>query len=123
MLNALADELDVDLGLPAAEARPGPSWPLGTSGAEPPAGPHAGRARRGPAGDRRRRAVLATWHELIDGGRCRTASRTWPAPPSRCGRCWSAATAAELGVVDGDLVTVSTARGSLTAPAVIATMR
>ena len=28
-------------------------------------------------------ALLATWHELLDAGRSRTATSTWPAPPSR----------------------------------------
>ena len=27
-------------------------------------------------------AVLATWHLLLDEGRCRRTSRSWPAPAS-----------------------------------------
>ena len=50
--------------------------------------------------------MLATWHELIDGGiAVRRRRRTWPARPSRCGPVCRTATAAALGVVDGDAVT------------------
>ncbi len=65
VLNALADELDIDLGLPAPDSARAELDALGVGagrGHRPP--PVA--ASRSVAGNG---MVLATWHELIDGGR------------------------------------------------------
>jgi NADH-quinone oxidoreductase subunit G len=63
--------------------------------------------------------VLATWAHLIDEGRMLDGepqlAGTAPAPLARL----SAATAVEVGVGDGDPLTVSTARGSITLPLLV----
>ena len=50
---------------------------------------------------------------------CRTASRSWPAPRPLAVARLSAASATELGVADGDAVTVTGPAGSVTLPAVV----
>ncbi|HEY9263656.1 MAG TPA: molybdopterin dinucleotide binding domain-containing protein, partial [Mycobacterium sp.] len=62
-------------------------------------------------------AVLAGWRMLLDAGRLQDGephlAGTARAPLARL----SATTAAEIGIADGDLVTVSTDRGAITVPA------
>src|SRR5262249_35987359 len=64
-------------------------------------------------------AVLATWHHLVDLGSLQDGDEhlAGTARPSlvRLGK----AIAADLGVADGDAVTVATERGSITLPALI----
>lgn len=64
-------------------------------------------------------AILATWHHLIDSGRLLDGedhlAGTARTPIVRI----SKSTAADLGVNDGDPVTVGTARGAITLPALI----
>jgi NADH-quinone oxidoreductase subunit G len=68
------------------------------------------------------RALLATWHYLLDEGRMQDAEAflagTRKAPIVRI----SAARAAALGVSEGDPVTVSTDRGQVTLPTAITDM-
>jgi NADH-quinone oxidoreductase subunit G len=68
------------------------------------------------------RALLATWHYLLDEGRMQDAephlAGTRKDPVVRI----SAGRAAALGVSDGDPVTVSTDRGQVTLPAAITDM-
>ncbi len=120
VLHALAGRLGVDLGLPtvaaahAEIAQLGP-WDAGRAQApdvaypEPPA-PGAGEA------------VLATWHLLLDSGRCQDGEAflagTAPRPVARIG----AGLADRLGVADGDPVEVSTPDGAITLPAVVTAM-
>ncbi|MEU4559206.1 NADH-quinone oxidoreductase subunit G [Actinoplanes sp. NPDC023936] len=116
VLEAVAALLDVSLNtgdvmtvrrelgtLPAAAARPV------TPVTEP-----AELARPGE-----REAVLATWHQLIDLGTLldgdEVLAGTARPPVARIGKDL----AESLGVVDGDLVTVSTGRGGVTLPAAI----
>jgi NADH-quinone oxidoreductase subunit G len=63
---------------------------------------------------------LATWHELIDAGRGQDGepNLAGTAKPARV--LLSKQAAADLGISDGQPVQVSTAHGSVTAPAVIA---
>jgi NADH-quinone oxidoreductase subunit G len=67
-------------------------------------------------------AILATWHHLIDSGRLledeEHLAGTARTPVVRI----SKSTAADLGVADGDPVTVGTARGAITLPAQITDM-
>ena len=67
-------------------------------------------------------AVLASWRLLLDAGRLQDGepylAGTARPPVARL----SAATAAEIGVADGDLVTVSTERGAITLPLAVTEM-
>jgi len=64
-------------------------------------------------------AVLATWHNLVDLGALQDGDEylagTARPPAARIGK----ATAAALGVVDGDPVRIATGRGAITLPALI----
>ncbi|MDP9094497.1 MAG: NADH-quinone oxidoreductase subunit G, partial [Actinomycetota bacterium] len=64
-------------------------------------------------------ALLATWPELIDGGRMQDGDEylAGTAKPARA--IISAATAAAVGVEDGEFVGVSTEHGALMLPAVV----
>ena len=118
VLNALADELDVDLGLPAQQSAQAELATLGgtaSRGRRPePGRPRSDRPAPGAG------LVLATWHELIDGGRLTDGELNLAGTSKPLRVVLAAATAADLDVTPGDLVTVSTAHGSLTAPAEIA---
>jgi NADH-quinone oxidoreductase subunit G len=67
-------------------------------------------------------AILATWHHLLDNGSLQDGdghlAGTARIPVVRIPK----STAADLGVVDGDAVTVGTARGAITLPALITDM-
>jgi NADH-quinone oxidoreductase subunit G len=116
VLNALADELDVDLRLPGPSSARDELAALGVrAGRAPRPEPVPARPGRAGAG-----IVLATWHELIDGGRLLDGELNLAGTSKPLRVMLAAATAAELGVSAGDLVTVSTAHGSLTAPAQLA---
>jgi NADH-quinone oxidoreductase subunit G len=121
VLQGLADEMDVDLRLPAPEAARAELAALGT--ARRP-GEGAGLDVRPPAAADLRpgEAVLASWRQLIDVG---TLQRDEPElagtarpPVARIG----AGTARGLGLADGDRVTVSGALGSVTLPVRVTAM-
>jgi NADH-quinone oxidoreductase subunit G len=112
VLDALADEMDVVLGLrTVAQARDelaaftfgGQTHDVASS-----------RQDRDEAGDGQ--AVLATWHELLDAGRGQDGDEylAGTAKPARA--IMSAATAGEHGLSRGDDITISTDAGSLTLP-------
>ncbi|KUI34592.1 NADH-quinone oxidoreductase subunit G [Mycobacterium sp. GA-2829] len=119
VLNILADEMGVHLGLPDAQAAgeelgrlgwfDGAAPPLEHGAAAPPA--------VGPG-----QAVLAGWRMLLDLARMQDGepylAGTAPQPVARL----SAATAGGIGAGDGDLVTVSTPRGQVTLPLVVTDM-
>ncbi|MGD9618434.1 MAG: NADH-quinone oxidoreductase subunit G [Mycolicibacterium sp.] len=120
VLALLADETGVDLGLPSAAAaaqerarvglwdgaRPEPQRSKPTAPPDPLAG----------------QAVLAGWRMLLDCGRLQDGephlAGTAHPPVARL----SSATAAEIGVAAGELVTVSTHRGAITLPSQITDM-
>ncbi|MBX5447174.1 MAG: NADH-quinone oxidoreductase subunit G [Acidothermus cellulolyticus] len=122
VLNAIADAMDVHLGLPdlatvraelaalAVDRTPGRAQ-VGSSyaAAEP--------ARPGPG-----EAILATWHELLDRGRLMDGNPYLAATAKPVRAQLSPATAARLGVRSGRPITVSTARGSITVPAYVTPM-
>ena len=64
-------------------------------------------------------AVLATWHLLLDAGRLQDGEPWLAGTARRPVARLSAATAAEVGVDDGELLTVAGERGSLTLPLVV----
>ena len=64
-------------------------------------------------------AVLASWHLLLDAGRLQDGEPWLAGTARRAVARLSAATAQEVGVADGEPLTVSTAAGSITLPALL----
>ncbi|HEY8827045.1 MAG TPA: molybdopterin dinucleotide binding domain-containing protein, partial [Jatrophihabitantaceae bacterium] len=117
VLHALAEELDVPLGLPSVAAARDELVRL-APGTNRPAAPSV--AAVAPDVPAKGEALLATWHELIDAGRMQDGDEhlAGTAKPARA--LLNVATAAEVGVVDGGSIAVATARGTLVLPVVIA---
>lgn len=119
VLNFLADEIGVDLGIPTAASAAAERARLGMwSGARadlPRTDPSPVVAAAG-------QAVLAGWRMLLDAGRLQDGepylAGTARTPAARL----SASTAAEIGVAAGQLVMVSTDRGAITLPLEVADM-
>ncbi|ONH59550.1 NADH-quinone oxidoreductase subunit G [Frankia sp. CcI49] len=122
VLHLLAAEMGVDLLLPDAGAAARELNELGRAGDEthrgqPPTDIGLAPATAGPG-----EALLATWHLNLDDGALQ-AGETYLAGTARPPRLLlSAATAAEIGAVEGQPVTASTARGSVTLPLEITEM-
>ncbi|GAA4225119.1 NADH-quinone oxidoreductase subunit G [Streptosporangium album] len=117
-VSAIADHMDVHLGLPDPAAARRELSSIGAWRGSRASAPAArGRATAAPkAGE----AVLATWHLLLDDGRLQDGE-PYLAGTSRTSEALvSAATAAETGVADGDKITVITEQGSLSLPVRIA---
>jgi len=115
VLGAIADQMDVHLGLPDAAAARAELAALGTwrgTRPEPPAPEDFGVMDIPRPGAIR----LATWHQLLDSGRMQDGEPALAGTARPVVARMSAATAAEAGVADGDKVTVATDRGSLTVP-------
>jgi NADH-quinone oxidoreductase subunit G len=127
VLNVLADEMDVHLGLPDAAAALRELDQLGpadgdtvhdvpvSSGAATPGSPSTFTSSPG-------HAVLATWHNLLDQGRMQDGEPNLAGTARQAVAKMSAATAAEAGVGDGGKVTVATDRGAITVPVQVADM-
>ena len=120
VLDALADEMGVYLGLSTAEAARAELSALGTWDGDWAAGPAV--ATPQPAQPGAGEAVLTGWRLLLDNGRMQDGephlAGTARTPAVRL----SADTAAEIGAADGDTVTVSTSRGSISLPLVVTDM-
>ncbi|HYT10414.1 MAG TPA: NADH-quinone oxidoreductase subunit G [Mycobacteriales bacterium] len=123
VLHALADELDVDLGLRSVEAARAELDALGTTrrarGADPsvfglPASPGSTLGSG--------QAVLASWRLLLDRGSLQDGEPYLAGTAREPVAVVSAGTAAELGVVDGAKLTVRTGQGAVTLPARVAPM-
>ncbi|HEY2272786.1 MAG TPA: NADH-quinone oxidoreductase subunit G, partial [Jatrophihabitantaceae bacterium] len=116
VLDALADELDVALGLRTVAAARDELAGFSAYTAAPDSA--ALRQQRAPLGQGE--AVLATWHELLDAGRGQDGDPhlAGTAKPARA--IVSAGTASKHALTDR--VTVSTDAGSLTVPVEIAVM-
>jgi NADH-quinone oxidoreductase subunit G len=112
VLDALAEELDVVLGLRT----------VGQARDELAAFTFGGQSSQAKASSQKlpeageRQALLATWHELLDAGRGQDGDEflAGTAKPARA--VMSAATAGEHGLSGGDPITISTQGGSLTLP-------
>jgi NADH-quinone oxidoreductase subunit G len=127
VLAALADEMDVHLGLPdvAAARRElgaltnGRTPALGGTSTWP--GPVASAGPElvvpGPG-----KALLSTWHNLLDAGRMQDGEPNLAGTARAVVARMSAATAAEAGTADGGKVTVATGRGAITVPVQVADM-
>jgi NADH-quinone oxidoreductase subunit G len=120
VLGAIADEMDVHLGLPDAAAARGELAALGAWQGARPAAPAVFSTpatmplttAAGTGADVR----LATWAQLIDAGRMQDGDPYLAGTARPTAARTSAATATAAGAVDGDKVTVSTAAGSVTVP-------
>jgi NADH-quinone oxidoreductase subunit G len=116
-IDLLADQMDVRLGLrdlASVRAELGSLGPWDGARAEAPAVP-AGE----PPQPKPNEAVLATWRLLLDNGRLQDGEPYLAGTATRPVARLSATTAAEIGVVEGGDVVVSTAAGQITLPAVV----
>jgi NADH-quinone oxidoreductase subunit G len=114
VLGAIADEMDVHLGLPDAAAARAELATLGSWHGERPA-PPAVLPQEGSVGRPTGEIRLATWHQLLDAGRMQDGEPYLAATARGTVAKLSAATAAAAGVADGGKVTVATSSGSVTA--------
>ncbi len=130
VLAALADEMDVHLGLPdiasvRREITVLTQSPALSPSPTPAAGPQApagqvsqlGLAHPGPG-----TALLATWHNLLDAGRLQDGEPNLAGTARTAVALLSASTAAEAGTGDGGKITVATGHGEITVPVEIADM-
>jgi NADH-quinone oxidoreductase subunit G len=114
VLSYLADEVGVDLGVRTAAAADAERRRLGVWDGAHAAPPSA--APAAPAEPADGQAVLATWRMLLDQGRLQDGE-PYLAGTARTPRArLSPATAAEIGVSDGDVAAVSTAHGIIELP-------
>jgi NADH-quinone oxidoreductase subunit G len=120
VLDALADEMGVDLGLPSLNAARAELSQLGTWDGERSSAPNIQAAESPKPGPGQ--AILTGWRMLLDEGRLQDGephlAGTARAPVVRL----SAESAAEIGAADGDQVTASTTRGAITLPVAITDM-
>jgi NADH-quinone oxidoreductase subunit G len=140
VLAALADEMDVHLGLPdidsarreltlltrspalaPSSATSGGSGPTG-SGVSPGSPASLPVSTAQPVEPGPGRALLATWHNLLDAGRMQAGDPNLAGTARAAVARMSAATASEAGTADGGKVTVATGRGAITVPVEIAEM-
>jgi NADH-quinone oxidoreductase subunit G len=140
VLAALADEMDVHLGLPDVQAARreltiltqspalSPSSAAQSAAAGTPGRPGGAAAGSpadhlpGPAAPGPGRALLATWHNLLDAGRMQDGEPNLAGTARAAVARMSASTAAEAGTADGAKVTVATSRGAVSVPVEIADM-
>jgi NADH-quinone oxidoreductase subunit G len=120
VLHILADEIGMDLGLPTALAAGEELARLGLWTGTRPDAPQVAPSR--PVRPTSGQAVLTGWRMLLDAGRLQDGepylAGTARAPVARL----SAATAADIGAADGDLVMVSSERGAITLPLAVTDM-
>lgn len=119
VLHFLADEMGADLALPDAAAAGAELARLGLWNGDRPEPAVGVCAPPAPAAGE---AVLAGWRLLLDCGRLQDGEPhlAGTAPPTVARL--SAATAREAGLSDGDLLTVGSDRGTVTAPLVVTEM-
>jgi NADH-quinone oxidoreductase subunit G len=117
VLHVLADEMDTPIGLPDVVAARTEIARLGAVQDRPAAPSVDVPAEVAPeAGE----AVLASWHWLLDDGPMQEGEPFLAGTAKKPRLHLSAATAAEVGAAEGELVTVSSSRGSVTLPLVVA---
>ena len=120
VLDALADEMGVYLGMSDVDAAREEAAALGSWDGKRVGGPQVAVPQQAQPGAGE--AVLAGWRMLLDSGRLQDGEQhlagTARPPVVRL----SAGTATEIGAADGDAVTVSTDRGSITLPLAVTDM-
>jgi NADH-quinone oxidoreductase subunit G len=114
VLGAIADEMDVHLGLPSAAAARAELAALGAWKGARPAPPAVLTDSASPAPSAGH--LLATWHQLLDAGRMQDGEPYLAATARPVVARVSPVSAAEAGLHDGDKVTVESALGSVTVP-------
>jgi NADH-quinone oxidoreductase subunit G len=119
VLHALAEELDVDLGLPSVQAARAELLQLGVAQSRPAAPSVKAASVAAPADGT---ALLATWHELLDGGRLQDGDDYLAGTAKVARALVSAATAARVGVAEGESISVNTDQGAVVVPVAIAEM-
>ncbi|RIK14981.1 MAG: NADH-quinone oxidoreductase subunit G [Acidobacteria bacterium] len=119
VLHRLAAAMGVALGTESVHDVRREITELGTTGTRP-AAPQV--AAAGPATPGEGEAVLATWHHLLDAGSMQDGEPFLAGTAARPVARVSAATAGSLGVVDDDLVRVSTERGEIVLPVAVTAM-
>jgi NADH-quinone oxidoreductase subunit G len=124
VLDTLADEMGVYLGATTVETAREEMSGLGAWDGKHAAAPQvaAPRPAEGPNGPEKGQAVLTGWRLLLDEGRMQDGEPHLAGTARKPFVRLSADTAAEIGAADGDNVTVSTSRGSITLPLTITDM-
>ncbi len=120
VLDALADEMGVYLGLSSAEAAREEAATLGSWDGKRAAGHDI--ATPEPAQPGAGEAVLTGWRMLLDNGRLQDGEPHLAGTAREPVLRLSADTAAEIGAADGNKVTVSASRGSISLPLAITDM-
>jgi NADH-quinone oxidoreductase subunit G len=120
VLHRLAASMGIDLGTPDAATVQAEIAALGSWTGERPAAPAVAPSVASSSGPGR--AVLATWHQLLDDGRLQDDVDTLAGTRRETVARLSASTASAAGVRDGGQITVSTDRGSLTVPVAVTEM-
>ncbi|GII02283.1 NADH-quinone oxidoreductase subunit G [Planobispora takensis] len=117
-VSAIADHMDVHLGLPDSSAARRELAAIGAWRGPRAAAPATGtRAVPAPAAGE---AILATWHRLLGEGRLQAGEPYLAGTAPAAEALVSPATAAETGLVDGSKITVNSGRGSVSLPVRIA---
>jgi NADH-quinone oxidoreductase subunit G len=114
VLHALADAMDYHLGLPDVATARQELDRLGVWRGERVAIVDSGPRILPQPG--KGEAVLATWHQLLDAGRLQDGEPYLAGTARRPVALLSAATAAEIGAVDGGTISVTSDAGTITLP-------
>jgi NADH-quinone oxidoreductase subunit G len=114
VLGAIADAMDVHLGLPDGAAARAELDALGLWQGNRPAAPAVVSSGTASVSDASLR--LATWHQLLDAGRMQDGEPYLAGTARPVVAKVSAATAAAAGLADGDKVTVASNEGAVTVP-------
>ncbi|HEY2574879.1 MAG TPA: NADH-quinone oxidoreductase subunit G [Streptosporangiaceae bacterium] len=123
VLGAIADEMDVHLGLPDAAAARRELVALGTWQGQRAADPALmSGIVHDPGLLDPGEAFLVTWHLLLDAGRLQDGEPYLAGTARQPVAMLSAATAAQAGVADGDKVCLATTAGSITVGVEVADM-
>ena len=122
MLAAVADAMDVHLGLPDNAAAIRELQALTSGGSASTVAAAAPAHAQAPPLPVSGKALLATWHNLLDAGRMQDGEPNLAGTARAAVARMSASTAAEAGTVDGGKVSVATGRGVITVPVEIADM-
>jgi NADH-quinone oxidoreductase subunit G len=122
VLGAIADEMDVHLGLPDTHAARAELAALGAWQGARPAAPAVLTSAGGSATREAAALRLATWQQLIDAGRLQDGEPYLAGTARLVVARVSQATAQASGLADGDKVTVSTPAGAVTLPLLVTAM-
>ncbi len=121
VLDALADEMGVYLGLATVEAAREELAALGSWDGKHAASPHIAAPEK-PAQPGPGEAILTGWRLLLDDGRLQDGEPHLAGTARKPVVRLSPDMAAEIGAANSDAVTVSTSRGSITLPLAVTDM-